>query len=544
MRYFGLFQHIGGIIILVHWIACMWYYVGAHAAVNGKSWVNRMLVQEEGNFDAHTDAFARYWFSVYFVLETMTTVGFGDITPTNLWEVLFTSVLLLLSCPCLGYLTGRVVEVTMSFYSQSRAMREKRNILQRYLHWRHVPNHLGASIRQHLMFVWNATGGNDEVEALVKKDLSPMLRLELMYHIHGRDLDSVPFLAWMRGYSVVVKEMAGSVDSINLSRGDFLFHSGEHNETVYMLRTGNVWISQNRSVFAGDQTTKRKKRGSKSKAQARAQAQAQIQEAFRAKLVLSNTVRMWQSKEQRLHASRPPAEGHFYSSVLHEAGLKIQREDLKLAAAARMLQRSWRQRCAAKRKAERTEALNIASPGVFSYSSNDGRGRPHLNRKQTLLAQTMPSGEVPGPAYFGESCLWIDRKDWVLPGPRYQYSASCRTRAEVLSISRSAIGDVIDKFSPWLGERFEIFRAAVVAGQEDLDESGNLREVCRPAPTDSLESDADLNGTEEDANDMSLVRNPDLEDFPDEGFREDFMGNDEGPVRSKTLSRESGAASF
>jgi voltage-gated potassium channel len=163
LRGFGLFQHIGGIIIMVHWIACMWYYVGVHAADNGKSWVNHMLVEEGGNFDPHRDAFARYWFSVYFVLETMTTVGFGDITPTNLMEVLFTSVLLLLSCPCLGYLTGRVVEVTMSFYSQSRAMREKRNILQRYLSWRHVPNQLGASMRQHLMYVWNATGGNDEV---------------------------------------------------------------------------------------------------------------------------------------------------------------------------------------------------------------------------------------------------------------------------------------------------------------------------------------------------------------------------------------------
>ncbi|CAK0877055.1 unnamed protein product, partial [Prorocentrum cordatum] len=214
----------------------------------------------------------------------MTTVGFGDITPTNLWEVLFTSALLLLSCPCLGYLTGRVVEVTMSFYSQSRAMREKRSMLQRYLSWRHVPKQLGASMRQHLMYVWNATGGNDEVEALVKKDLSPMLRLELMYHIHGQALDSVPFLAWMRGYSVVVKEMAGIVDSINLSRGDFLFHR-EHNETVYLLRQ-RLDLAEPERVRRRDHLTKSRQKAAKAK------ALAQIHEARMAHMVLSNTVRV------------------------------------------------------------------------------------------------------------------------------------------------------------------------------------------------------------------------------------------------------------
>jgi len=403
-------------------------------------------------------------------------------------------------------------------------------MLQRYLSWRHVPKQLGASMRQHLMYVWNATGGNDEVEALVKKDLSPMLRLELMYHIHGQALDSVPFLAWMRGYSVVVKEMAGIVDSINLSRGDFLFHSGEHNETVYLLRMGNVWISQNRSVFAGDHLTKSRQKAAKAK------ALAQIHEARMAHMVLSNTVRVWQSKEQRQHAARPLPGDPFHSPILHEAGLKIQREDLKLASAARVLQRSWR-----RKRAARAE-LHGASPGptpiVFGSLFGDGRARPGLSRKQTLTGQTMPSGEVPGPAYFGESCLWVDRRDWALPGPRYQYSASCRTRAEVLSISRSAIGEVIDKFSPWLGERFEIFRAAVVSGQEDLDGIVPL------APPDSsfVEGDAEVNSTE-DARGLAGVRSPALQEgFAFGGFQEDCLGNDEGRVR-KNASWQSRVAS-
>ncbi|CAK0877053.1 unnamed protein product [Prorocentrum cordatum] len=37
MRFFRLFQHIGGIGIFVHWTACMWYYVGVHGDDNGKS---------------------------------------------------------------------------------------------------------------------------------------------------------------------------------------------------------------------------------------------------------------------------------------------------------------------------------------------------------------------------------------------------------------------------------------------------------------------------------------------------------------------------
>lgn len=77
----------------------------------------------------------------------------------------------------------------------------------------------------------------------------------------------------------------------------------------------------------------------------------------------------------------------------------------------------------------------------------------------------MLSKTVEAPAYFGESCLWIPLDDWdIVPPPMYMYSARCECRGELIVIDRQDIQELISKFGPWLAERFEYFREAVVEG--------------------------------------------------------------------------------
>jgi len=96
------------------------------------------------------------------------------------------------------------------------------------------------------------------------------------------------------------------------------------------------------------------------------------------------------------------------------------------------------------------------------------KNRDALKKGRPAHAAEMTSCSIRAPAYLGESCLWsTPPEEWddESAGSQctYLYSARCQSRGHVLIITRKCIQHVIDSFSPWLAERFLIFRASVLA---------------------------------------------------------------------------------
>merc|ERR1712232_326981 len=88
--------------------------------------------------------------------------------------------------------------------------------------------------------------------------------------------------------------------------------------------------------------------------------------------------------------------------------------------------------------------------------------RRKSKRSRAALGHDVKTMLMVAPAYFGESCLWAPIEEWGAGVPAtYTYNVQCESRAELIYISRNMIKDVIDRFSPWLLERFETFREAV-----------------------------------------------------------------------------------
>ena len=72
------------ILILMHWMACAWFFTAFAGAFPADSWAVRAGIESSG-------AVAQYIRSLYWTITTMTTVGYGDITPTRPAEYVFAS---------------------------------------------------------------------------------------------------------------------------------------------------------------------------------------------------------------------------------------------------------------------------------------------------------------------------------------------------------------------------------------------------------------------------------------------------------------------
>eukprot|EP00635_Sarcinochrysidales_sp_CCMP3193_P005006 CAMPEP_0118909052 /NCGR_PEP_ID=MMETSP1166-20130328/11797_1 /TAXON_ID=1104430 /ORGANISM="Chrysoreinhardia sp, Strain CCMP3193" /LENGTH=775 /DNA_ID=CAMNT_0006848465 /DNA_START=96 /DNA_END=2423 /DNA_ORIENTATION=- len=71
-------------VISAHWLACVWGYVGNTAATIQNSWMADLLMhRNDGSIYSIRNPRIQYMFSLYFVVTTLTTCGFGDIVATN-----------------------------------------------------------------------------------------------------------------------------------------------------------------------------------------------------------------------------------------------------------------------------------------------------------------------------------------------------------------------------------------------------------------------------------------------------------------------------
>ncbi|KAJ8598622.1 hypothetical protein CTAYLR_003047 [Chrysophaeum taylorii] len=69
-----------------HWLACLWGYVGNHAASPKNSWMSTLVDFHANSKYNIKNPKVQYLYSLYFVTTTLTTVGYGDISPINLTE--------------------------------------------------------------------------------------------------------------------------------------------------------------------------------------------------------------------------------------------------------------------------------------------------------------------------------------------------------------------------------------------------------------------------------------------------------------------------
>merc|ERR1719359_2264954 len=215
-----LLKLLGFLCMAMHWCACLWFLVG-NQETSETSWVEKYL---ENNGYHGVDQ--KYVWSLYFTLTTMTTVGYGDISPQTYTEAKFALFLLPAASVIFATLMGALTDLITNLNTQATKRADQRMQLAHYLNWRDVPARLRLRIRTYMIFVWDATRDWPSYEAILKSDLSPVLREELCMHIHGNVLTKVPFLAWMQGFPACFKQLAYMLHTRHIDRGDHLFQVG------------------------------------------------------------------------------------------------------------------------------------------------------------------------------------------------------------------------------------------------------------------------------------------------------------------------------
>lgn len=112
------------VVLLAHGFACIWIGIGQHSMK--ENWI-------EARGLADSDWIEIYLNGLHFVITTMTTVGYGDITPKNIYEVVTCICLVLFSSCIFAYIFNTISFILKDIDTKKSKVKHDVELLNRYM---------------------------------------------------------------------------------------------------------------------------------------------------------------------------------------------------------------------------------------------------------------------------------------------------------------------------------------------------------------------------------------------------------------------------
>ncbi len=219
------------VLLLMHWLACAWFFTAFASAFPVDSWAVRAGIVEAGPMD-------QYIRSLYWTITTMTTVGYGDITPARPMEYVFSSLIMLMGASLFAFIVGGIASLLSSIQAARNSHLERIDSVTDFLRQRNVPTELNSQVRNYYDYLWDRHQGLDTNEML--NDLPRPLRLEIMLHLASNILETVPLFKYCS--PVLRNALLLCLESRTFTPDSYVAREGETGKTIFFIIEGSVEI--------------------------------------------------------------------------------------------------------------------------------------------------------------------------------------------------------------------------------------------------------------------------------------------------------------
>lgn len=201
---------------VVNWIACGWILIYP--------------------LSSEYDIQSYYIRSFYWALTTLTTIGYGDITPKDNIGMIYTSFIMIIGVGMYGIVIGNITRMMAASDRHKEQSREKMNDLIMFMKYYNVPSHLQESAINHYTHLFSKRLSENDEKIIA--DLPHALQQEMQIYMKIKLIAAIPI--FQNCGNDCLKEVAIALEQKYFSPNDRIINIGDIGNEMFIIATGSV----------------------------------------------------------------------------------------------------------------------------------------------------------------------------------------------------------------------------------------------------------------------------------------------------------------
>jgi len=220
-----LFMLVFWILVAGHIVACGWIFIGGVGEYTSGG-------EYTSNGEVYLEAF--YW-----TVTTLTTIGYGDITPSTPVQFIYVIFIMLMGAAIYGFIIGNIANIIANIDVAKSQFREKIENIDTFLKYRDIPGDLQKRIHDYYDYLWESRRGYEESELL--SDLPSSLKTQVAFFLNRDIIEKVPL--FKNASNEFVRDIILNLKPVIYTPGDAIVTFGEIGYEMYFISRGEVDVT-------------------------------------------------------------------------------------------------------------------------------------------------------------------------------------------------------------------------------------------------------------------------------------------------------------
>ncbi|XP_061761516.1 potassium voltage-gated channel subfamily H member 6a isoform X3 [Nerophis ophidion] len=267
--------------LIAHWLACIWYAIGnvertssARMGALKIGWLDNLAEQIGKQYNDSDVASGpsnkdKYVTALYFTFSSLTSVGFGNVSPNTNPEKIFSICVMLIGSLMYASIFGNVSAIIQRLYSGTARYHTQMLRVKEFIRFHQIPGGLRQRLEEYFQHAWSYTNGIDMnavsedvrlngghsltvtiscVCIQVLKGFPECLQADICLHLNRSLLQQCK--AFRGANKGCLRALAVRFKTTHAPPGDTLVHSGDILTALYFISRGSIEILRDDIVVA------------------------------------------------------------------------------------------------------------------------------------------------------------------------------------------------------------------------------------------------------------------------------------------------------